>query len=100
MAQFEFMSAYDPRKFIIGTMALDGSNPTVITTGLRVVDAVSLTLNSAAGATPGDGASVLTYDIVAGVVNVYAWQNTTGTDPTLVASTDTDAFSFIIVGRE
>lgn len=98
MPQYEFMPAYDPRKIICGTMALDGSNPTAITTGLRVIDAVSLVLEGSAA--PADGASVLTYAISGGTVNVYAWQNTGGIDPTLAASTDTDTFSFVIIGRE
>lgn len=98
MPTYEFMPAYDPRKVICGTMALDGGNPTPIVTGLRAIDAVAVTLEGSA--TPGDGASVLTYAISGGTVNVYAWQNTGGTDPTLTASTDTDTFSFIIIGRE
>ena len=98
MPQYEFMPAYDPRKIVCGIMALDGSNPTAIVTGLRVIDAVSVILEGSA--TPGDGASVLTFAVSGGTVNVYAWQNTTGTDPTLVASTDTDNFSFVIIGRE
>lgn len=98
MPQYEYMTAYDPRKVVCGEAALDGANPTPITTGLRVIDSVSLALRGSAS--PGDATSVLTYDIVGGVVNVYAWQNTTGTDPTLVASAGTQTFSFFIVGRE
>lgn len=47
---------------------------------------------------PGDATSVLTYDVSGGTVNVYAWRNTTGTDPTLVASTGTETFSYQVVG--
>jgi hypothetical protein len=32
-------------------------------------------------------------------VNVYAWQNASGTNPTLVASTGTEVVSYVIVGR-
>jgi hypothetical protein len=79
-------------------MALDGSNPTPISTGLGSVASVSLALEGSSS--PGDGTSVLTYAISGGTVNVYAWQNTGGTDPTLVASTGTQTFSFVIIGRE
>jgi hypothetical protein len=31
-------------------------------------------------------------------VHVYAWKNTSGTDPTLVASTGTEVVSYVIIG--
>lgn len=98
MSQFEFMPAYDSRKIVCGEMALDGSNPTPISTGLRVIDAVALTFKDATA--PGDDYSTLTYDTSGGTVNVYAWEYTSGTDATLVASNATDTFSFVIIGRE
>ncbi len=79
-----------------GTTALDGSNPTPVVTGLTTVTGFSATL--AGTAAPGDNTSVLTYDISGGTVNVYAWKNTGGTDPTLVASTGTETFSWIATG--
>lgn len=81
---------------VAGEIALDGSNPTPIVTGLTAISAVSLTL--AGNAAPGDNTSMLTYEISSGTVNVYAWKNTSGTDPTLVASTGTETFSYIIKG--
>jgi hypothetical protein len=33
-----------------------------------------------------------------GTLNVYAWKNTSGTDPTLVASTGTETFDWIAIG--
>jgi hypothetical protein len=42
---------------------------------------------------------VLTYDVAGGTVNVYAWKNPGGTDPTLVASTGTETVGYVIVGR-
>lgn len=77
-------------------VALDGSNPTDILTGFEKVEAVHLTLQGAS--TPGDGTRVLTYAISGGTVSVYAWKATSA-DPTLIASTGTDTFSYIIVGR-
>lgn len=77
--------------------ALDGANPTVINTGLKSIKAVSLALKGSAA--PGDGTSVLTYDTSGGTLSVYAWKNTGGTDPTLVASTGTETFSAIVIGE-
>lgn len=78
----------------IGT--LDGSNPTPITHGLTTCLAFVATLigNTA----PGDNTSVLTAEISTTVVNVYAWKNTGGSDPTLVASTGTETFMWVAVG--
>ena len=98
MPQYEFMPAYDPRKIVCGTMALDGSGATTITTGLRVIDAVALTFVD--GTAPGDDYALLTYSVSGGVVSVWPWEYTSGTDATLVASDATDTFSFIIIGRE
>lgn len=79
-----------------GETALDGSNPTPVTTGLTTVVAFVATLKGTAA--PGDNTSVLTADISGGTVNVYAWKNTGGTDPTLVASTGTESFYWVAVG--
>ena len=84
-----------------GEAALDGSNPTPISTRFRNVTSVSLTLKGSVA--PGDNTSVLTYAVTASggysTVNVYAWTNTGGTDPTLVASAGTETFSYQIVGN-
>lgn len=81
-----------------GETALDGGNPTPVATGLATVIAFTATLKGTAA--PGDSTSVLTADIAgaAGNVNVYAWKNTGGTDPTLVASTGTESFYWIAIG--
>jgi ABC-type Co2+ transport system permease subunit len=78
--------------------ALDGSNPTPIATGLTTITAACVTLRGTAA--PGDNTSVLTVDYTGsdGTLNVYAWKNTGGTDPTLVASTGTETFDWIAVG--
>jgi hypothetical protein len=83
-------------KLVAGEVALDGTNPTPISTGLRTVTAVALTLRGAGA--PGDGTSAVTYEISGGIVNVYAWRPTSGTDPTLVASTGTEPVGYVIVG--
>lgn len=80
-----------------GVGTLDGANPTAIATGLTTVVAFVATLIGTAA--PGVGTSVLTHGApVAGAVNVYAWKPTSNADPTLVASTGTEQFSWIAVG--
>jgi hypothetical protein len=79
-----------------GTAVLDGSNPTPIVTGLTTVVGVQLTLGSAVA--PGLNTSILTYAISGGTINVYGWKPTSATDPTLIASTGVDAFSWVVVG--
>ncbi|UOF78781.1 hypothetical protein [Caudoviricetes sp.] len=98
MPQFEVVFSNTPWKIVHGTIALDGSNPTLIATALNDIKSVVLTLQGSSA--PGDGTSTLTYTVSAGTVSVYAWTNTTGTDPTLVASTGTETISYTIIGRE
>ena len=79
-----------------GEVALDGSNPTAIQTGLRGVVSVTLSLRSSPA--PGLNTSLLTYDVVGSRVDVYAWKPTSVSNPTLIASTGTETFSYTIVG--
>lgn len=79
-----------------GTGTLDGSNPTPITHGLGTC--LSFVAQLIGNTAPGDNTSALTAEISSSVVNVYAWKNTGGTDPTLVASTGTETFYWIAVG--
>ena len=80
-----------------GTVTLDGSNPTPITTGLTTVTTAVLSLNTSTA--PGDDPVYFTETYSGGTVNVYAWKNTGGTDPTLVASTNNTAtVDWIAVG--
>ena len=78
--------------------ALDGSNPTPIATGLTTIVAAFVQLRGTAA--PGDSTSVLTTDFSGsdGTLNVYAWKNTSGSDPTLVASTGTETFDWFAIG--
>lgn len=79
-----------------GVVALDGSNPTPVTTGLTTILAASATLEGAVA--PGDNTSVLTVAISGGTLSIYAWKNTSGTDPTLVASTGTENVHWVAYG--
>lgn len=84
------------QQMLAGITALDGSNPTSIAHGMKSVTSVTLTLQGSAA--PGDNTSILTYVVNGDNVDVYAWKNTGGTDPTLVASTGTESFSYQIIG--
>ena len=79
-----------------GTIALDGSNPTAIATGLTTVTGFSATLQGASA--PGVGTSVLTHTITDGTVSVYAWKVTATGDATLIASAGTETISWVAVG--
>jgi hypothetical protein len=83
-------------KLARGVTALDGSNPTPITTGLTAVTGFACAL--AGTSTPGVGTSVITYDISGGTVNLYAWKVTNSSTTTLIASTGTENVAWIAIG--
>ena len=83
-------------RMVCGEVALDGSNPTDIESGLSTV--VSVNLNISNSSAPGVGTSVLTYSASGGTVSVYAWKVTSSSDTTLVASTGTETVSYCICG--
>ena len=86
-------------KIARGTTALDGSNPTPVTTGLATVVSAMVTLEGSAA--PGVGTSVLTQattNWATGALAVYAWKVTGSGDATLIASTGTETFDWIAVG--
>jgi len=76
-------------KIVGGEVTLDGSNPTPVTTGLTTIYAAFAIQKVAV--TPGDDPSAFTVDYTGGALSIYAWKNTGGTDPTLVASTNNAA---------
>ena len=77
-------------------VALDGSNPTSVAHGLATCVAAFACL--AGTAAPGDGTHVLSVAINGANLDVYGWMPTSGTDPTLVASTGTENFHWIAIG--
>lgn len=79
-----------------GETALDGSNPTPVTTGLTTCVAFVATLKGSSA--PGVGTSTLTAVISGGDANVYAWKVTGSGDTTLIASTGTESFYWVAVG--
>lgn len=86
-----------PLKVKTGTVALDGTNPTDVATGLTTIIGAAVSLKQATA--PGDDPSWLSCDWSGGTLSIYAWKNTGGTDPTLVASTNSTAvISYIAIG--
>lgn len=86
-------------KLARGVTALDGSNPTPVTTGLTTVVAATVSLEGSSA--PGVGTSVLTVastNYGTGALAVYAWKVTATNDATLIASTGTENFEWIAVG--
>lgn len=86
-------------KLARGITALDGSNPTPVTTGLATVVSANVTLEG--NTAPGLNTSVLTLDAVnygSGALSVYAWKPTGAGNPTLIASTGTENFEWIAIG--
>jgi len=83
-------------KLARGSTALDGSNPTPVTTGLTSIAAATVSLRGTSS--PGVGTSVLTTGVSSGTLNVYAWKVTGSGDTTLIASTGTETFDWIAIG--
>lgn len=83
-------------KLARGETALDGSNPTPVTTGLTAIVACTVSIKSTAA--PGVSTSVVTYGTSSGTMNMYGWKVTSNADPTLVASTGTDTIGWVCVG--
>lgn len=93
-------AAREGKEVLTGTIQLDGSNPTTITTPFAQIDAVAVQLLGSSA--PGLGTSVVTASFTASgdsTVDLYAWKPTGATDPTLIASTGTESVSYTIVGR-
>jgi hypothetical protein len=81
-----------------GTAALGGSNPTAVTTGLTTIIMCNVALNESAIGSAGLGTTTLTYTFTGGALSIYAWKPTSVSNPTLIASTGTDAFSWNCLG--
>lgn len=69
-----------------GSLALDGSNPSSVSTGLSVLLGCAVTYQESTA--PGDNVAMFSVQTTAGAgrLDVYAWEFISGTDPTLVAS--------------
>lgn len=79
------------RRLIAGQVTLDGANPTPIALASYLRQVTGGVVSIQGSATPGDdpvAVTCLPNVTTISTLDVYAWKNTTGTDPTLVASTD------------
>lgn len=88
-------------RIVYGTIALDGSNPTVVTVPKRdpAERLKAAFVGQRGSVTPGDSTQYLTWTIADMTLSIYGWSHN-GTDPTLVASVGTETVEYIvIVGR-
>ena len=86
----------DGLSFWADRKALDGSNPTSFQTPFRTIKYAVACLNNSAAT--GDATHTVSAVINGTAVDVYAWMPTSGTDPTLVASTGTENVTVFVVG--
>ena len=80
-----------------GTEALAG-NPTTVTTNV-LIEGAMVCLNTKT--TLADLTHVVTYFVETATPNeldIYGWKTTSGSDPTLVAATDTEPVTWIVWG--
>lgn len=83
-------------KLARGSVALDGTNPTPVATGLTSIVGAVAQLRGAT--TPGVGTSVLTTGVSGSTLNIYAWKITATDNATLAASTGTETVDWIAIG--
>ncbi len=83
-----------------GSVALDASNPTTVTTTLSTITACGVNLQGSAA--PGLGTSIVTSLKAnldeASTVAIYAWKVTGAGDTTLIASTGTETVDWWATG--
>ena len=77
-------------------VALDGSNPTTVASGLTTIVAAGVSFSGTAA--PGLSTSTLAVAINSTNLDVYAWKPTGAGDTTLVASTGTESFHWWAIG--
>lgn len=75
-------------RVVTGVVTLDGSNPTPVALASYMATCLGGVVSIQGSATPGDDPNSVTCAASGSTLNVYAWKNTSGTDPTMVASTD------------
>ena len=76
-------------RFMGGTVTLDGANPTPVDLSAYMSSLLVGVTQMSGSVAPGDDPNLITQQVAAAsVLNVYAWKNTSGTDPTQIASTD------------
>jgi len=89
--------AFSDHYTMAGKSRLEGTNPLVVKTGFSELFSFTVTLEGSAA--PGVGTCCLTTTTSGGDASVFAWKPTSNADPTLVASTGTEVFSWTAVGK-
>ena len=78
-------------RFIVGTVTLDGVNPTPVDLSGYLLSADMAVVSMDGSVAPGDDPTSVTSSVSGATINVYAWKHTTGGaagNPTVVASTN------------
>ena len=75
-------------RLMVGTVVLDGGNPTPVTLTTYMSSVLFGMATMDGSAATGDDPNYVTSNVSATTLNIYAWKNTSGTDPTMIASTD------------
>lgn len=75
-------------RLVGGTVTLDGSNPTPVDLSGYLASVDAGVVNIEGSSALGDDPNMVTSAVSGATLNVYAWKNISGTDPTQVASTD------------
>ncbi len=76
-------------RFMAGTVTLDATNPTPVDLSEYMSTVLCGVASISGSSAPADDPNLVTQQCAAGVLNIYAWKHVdTGTDPSLVASTD------------
>lgn len=84
-----------------GTVILDGGNPTPIDLSAYFTAVLAAVVSLEGSVALGDDPNAVTSAISGATVNVYAWKNVSGSDPTQVASTDNARLvNFIAIGTK
>ncbi len=75
-------------RLLWGTVTLDGTNPTPVDLATYVQSLDLGVANIEGSSALADDPNQISTAISAAVLNIYAWKNTSGTDPTYTASGD------------
>lgn len=76
------------QRMIGGQVVLDGSNPTPVALAGYLKTITGAVVSIEGSSALGDDPNAVSSAVSGTTLNVYAWKNTSGTDPTQVASTD------------
>lgn len=83
------------KEILVGEIALDGSNPTPVSTSFANIDDVQVSIKGTSAPTT----TIVTWDVSGSTVNLYGWKVTGTADTTLIASDGTETVGYTIIGR-